>query len=355
MFDPCQAKVSRKEGGIIQTIKEVAKAAGVSVATVSRVLNNDPVVAENTRKHVLQVINEVGYSPNALGRSLRKNSPRRILVLLPSIAHQFLSGVARGAEQAAWRRGYQIVFSVTHSNAELERKYVNMLLQRSVDGILFTTSQLTAQELSGLSANYPAVMCSECVEGANLPYVGIDNEQAAYEVTRYLIEGGCRKIAIIVHLEDYSSRLRLKGYQKALLEKGIPDRMEYHIKGDYSITSGAHACRRLFSLSEPPDAVFAGSDLMAAGVIRRMYEMGLHPGKEAAIFGFDNIELARILTPSLSTVSQSKLQMGRKAMELLLEQIENPLCKQQNVRIGHKLIFRESTRRIETKYKQGRI
>ena len=325
----------------------MAKAAGVSVATVSRVLNDDPAVAANTRQLVLQVIEEVGYAPNALGRSLRKRSTHRILFLLPSISQEFLSGVARGAEQEAWRRGYQIVFSVTHSNAELERQYVKMLPQRSVDGILFTTSQLTAQELSDLSSRYPAVMCSEWVEGATLPYVGIDNEQAAYEVTKYLIGGGCRRIAIIAQPRDYSSRLRLKGYQRALLEKGIPDRPEYHIQGDYSITSGAHACRKLFSLPEPPDAVFAGSDLMAAGVIRRMYEMGLHPGEDAAVFGFDNIDLARVLTPSLSTVSQSKLQMGRKAMELLLERIENSFCKQQYVQIEHKLIFRESTRRIE--------
>ncbi len=318
------------------------------MATVSRVLNDDPAVAEETRSRVLQVIDQVGYAPNALGRSLRKNPTRRILVLLPSISHQFLSGVARGAEQAAWRRGYQIIFSVTHSKEELERQYIKMLTQRSVDGILFTASQLPAQELSGLGARYPAVMCSECVEGAKLPYVGIDNEQAAYEVTRYLIEGGCRRIAIITRPEDYSSRLRLKGYQRALAEKGIPDLPEYHVKGDHSITSGAYACRRLFSLPnlQPPDAVFAGSDLMAAGVIRRMYEMGLRPGEDVMVFGFDNIELARILTPTLSTVSQSKLQMGRRAMELLLERIETPACTQRDVRIGHKLIFRESTRGI---------
>lgn len=316
------------------------------MATVSRVLNNDPAVAENTREQVLRVIAQVGYAPNALGRSLRKKSTRRILLLLPTIAHEFLSGVARGAEQAAWRRGYQIVCSVTHSNAELERQYVKMLPQRSVDGILFTASCLTAQELSDLSARYPAVMCSGRVEGAEIPYVGIDDEQAAYEVTSFLAEGGCQRIAIVAHPEDYPSRQRMKGYQRALAERGIPDLSEYHVRGDYTITSGAYACRKLFSLPQPPDAVFAGSDLMAAGIIRRMYEMGLHPGQDAAIFGFDNIDLARILTPSLSTVSQSKLQMGRKAMELLLERIEAPFCQQRNVSIGHKLIFRESTQQL---------
>lgn len=324
----------------------MAKAANVSVATVSRVLNDDPAVAGDTRENVLRVIAQVGYAPNALGRNLRKKSTRRILLLLPSISHEFLSGVARGAERAAFRRGYQIVCSVTHSNPDLEREYVKMLTQRSVDGILFTSSCLPAGELSDISAHYPAVMCSGRVEGAKLPYVGIDDEQAAYEVTRYLAKGGCRRIAIIVHPEDYPSRQRLKGYHRALEEQGIPDCPEYRVRGDYTITSGAHACKRLFSLPQPPDAVFAGSDLMAAGVIRRMYEMGLRPGEDAAVFGFDNIDMARVLTPSLSTVSQSKLQMGRKAMELLLERIENPCCRQQNISIGYKLIFRESTRRI---------
>lgn len=110
------------------------------MATVSRVLNDDPAVAGDTRENVLRVIAQVGYAPNALGRSLRKNSTRRILLLLPSISHEFLSGVARGAERAAFRRGYQIVCSVTHSNPDLEREYVKMLIQRSVDGILFTSS-----------------------------------------------------------------------------------------------------------------------------------------------------------------------------------------------------------------------
>ncbi|MCI8441747.1 MAG: LacI family transcriptional regulator [Provencibacterium sp.] len=331
----------------MKTIKDVAKAADVSVATVSRVLNNDSAVAAATREHVLQVIAEVGYAPNALGRNLRRNATRRVLVLLPSIAHEFLAGVVRGAEQAAWRRGYQIVVSMTHANAELERQYVHMLLQRSVDGILFMSSHLPAQELSELSARYPAVMCDECIEGAKVPYVGIDNEQAAYEVTRYLIKGGCRRIAIIAHPQGYASRLRTRGYQRALREMGLCDRPEYHAKGDYSFASGARACRQLFSLAEPPDAIFASSDLMAAGVIRRMHEMGLRPGEDAAIFGFDNIHLARILTPTLSTVSQSKLQLGRKAMELLLERIENPGCESRDACIGHRLIFRESTRRIE--------
>lgn len=330
----------------MQTIKDVAKAAGVSVATVSRVLNEDPAVAEATRAHVLQVIAAVGYAPNVLGRNLRKNSTHRVLVLLPSITHEFLAGVVRGAEQAAWRHGYQMVVSITHSSAELERQYVQMLSQRSVDGVLFMSTRLTAQELSDLSGRYPAVMCNECIAGAKIPYVGIDNEQAAYEVARFLIQGGCRRIAIIVHPEDYSSALRLAGYQRALREMGLPDRAEYHAQGDYSFASGARACRRFFALPEPPDAIFAGSDLMAAGVVRRMHEMGLHPGQDAAIFGFDNIDLSRMLTPTLSTVSQSKLQLGRRAMELLLSRIEQPGQPPEDMRIAHKLIFRESTRRI---------
>ncbi|MCI8622454.1 MAG: substrate-binding domain-containing protein [Provencibacterium sp.] len=304
-------------------------------------------VAEATRARVLQVIADVGYAPNALGRSLRKNSTRRVLVLLPVMLHDFLSEVVRGAEQAAWRRGYQIVVSITHSDADLERQYVRMLPQRSVDGVLFMTSRLTAKELSELAARYPAVMCSEYIDGADIPYVGIDNEQAAYEVTHYLIREGRQRIAIIAHPDEYSSCQRLQGYRRALEEAGLPDRPEYHAAGDYTFTAGARACRRLFSLPIPPDAVFAGSDSMAAGVIRRMHEMGLQPGQDASVFGFDNIALARMLTPTLSTVSQSKLQLGRKAMELLLEKIENPGCVRRDVYIKHRLIFRESTRQIE--------
>ena len=153
---------------------------------------------------------------------------------------------------------------------------------------------------------------------------------------------------------DFSSQMRLQGYQRALREMGVSDNTEYHAKGDYTVASGARACKRLFSLPQPPDAVFACSDLMAAGVIRRMYEMHLTPGKDAAIFGFDDVALAKVLTPTLSTVSQSRLQLGRRAMELLLKRIEHPEKKQENILIGHKLIFRESTRQIIEQSKQQR-
>lgn len=332
-----------ERGGLIATIKDVAKAAGVSVATVSRVLNGDAKVRPDTREHVLAVIRRSGYAPNAMGRDLRRNSTRRILVLLPEISHGFFSGVVRGLDHVARERGYQLMVSITHSSAELERGYVQMLHTRGADGMILLTSRQTAQELDSLAARYPVVLCSERAENAKVPFVGIDNLRAARDVTSWLLGAGHSKVALLgVDGRYYSSLLREQGYRQALASHGLAVRQEYIMPGDFTFRSGLRGCQRLLRLPDPPTAVFALSDVMAAGALRALHECGRKAGEDVAVFGFDDTALSRMVTPQISTVSQQKNRMGRAAMALLFDRMKDPRGEIQDVYLDYRLILRES-------------
>ncbi|HIS68502.1 MAG TPA: LacI family DNA-binding transcriptional regulator [Candidatus Gallacutalibacter stercoravium] len=330
----------------MKTIKDVAKAAGVSVATVSRVLNHEKQVSSKTREQVLRVIDEIGYTPNVLGRNLRVRATDRILVLLPSLSNQFYSSVLKGVEAVASAQGYQTMISVTHNDAEVERGYINLLYNRSVDGILLMSSSLPAQEITAIAAERPLVMCSEYNEGARLSTVGVNNFQAAFDAVSYLINAGHRRIAMISSEQTYSGRLRTQGYQAALKQAGLTFRPEYLINTQYSFRSGLEACEILLHLPEAPTAVFAISDVLAAGVMKRLQQAGQIPGRDVDVFGFDNISLADMLTPAVSTVSQPRLEIGKKATELLLGKIADIHSPDQAVVLPHQLVLRQTTRRV---------
>lgn len=325
------------------TIKDVARAAQVSVATVSRVLNQDKNVSTQTREKVLAVVQEIGYVTNVLGRNLRKNTTDRVLVLIPSLSNQFLSGVIRGMESEARKLHLQVMISATHNDPELERSYLELLHNHSVDGMILVGSTLPSEELATLSQQYPLVMCSEWEEGIRISAVGIDNERAGYDAVKTLLQSGRERIAMISNQEMYSARQRTQGYRRALLEAGKPFCPEYLIERyEYTYRAGMLACGKLMALPEPPDAIFAVSDEIAAGVCKKLLQMGLYPGKEVAVFGFDNTTVSKIVTPSVSTVSQPKKKIGETALHLLAEKIENQKSPERTILLAHELVLRES-------------
>ena len=313
------------------------------MATVSRVLNEDWRVAPDTRERVLAAIGELHYAPNVLGRNLRKNSTRRVLVLMPHISNTFFSGVIRGAEHVAWREKYQVMISLTHGKPQLERDYIRLLYQKSIDGILLLSSRLPPEELDELAGQYPIVSCSETIEGAHLPYVGIDNFCAARDVAEYLFSQGHERIGFLGRGKSCSARQREAGFRAAFAKNHRQLGEKYLIPGDFNFASGVMGCKRLLSLPQPPTAIFAIADIIAAGAMRQLYEMGRVPGKDIAVFGFDDADISRMLTPRLSTVSQSKSLLGRTAMRLLLDRIEDPKARFRDIILEHKLVLREST------------
>ena len=326
------------------TIQDVAKAAGVSVATVSRVLNDSPSVTEKTREAVLEVIKKLGYQPNLLGRNLRKTQTRLVLVLLPSIANQFYSRVVKGIEDIAHKNGYNIMLCNTDSDKNREKVYVDLLKNRLADGMILMSPEMSSDELSELGRTHYIVQCCEYKENSGVTHVTIDNSSAAFREVTHLLSLGHKKIGMIsCHNKLLSTLKREEGYRKALEGAGIACDEQLTAYGDYGYTSGIRAARSLIKLEERPTALFCISDSMAAGAVRAAREAGLKIPGDLAIAGFDNINAAIMCEPMITTISQPKYELGCTAMDVLLEQIRSGQHKSEEILLDYELVIRQST------------
>jgi len=326
------------------TIQDVARAAGVSVATVSRVLNNSSSVSKNTRDSVMQAIKHLNYQPNLLGRNLRRTETRMVLVLLPNISNPFYSMIVKGIEDVAHKNGYNIMLCNTDGESNREKVYLDLLKNRLSDGVVFMAPELEREELSEIGRRSPVVQCCEYKEGARVSHVSIDNFSAAYLAVRHLVDQGHRRIGMISCENRFLSTIqREKGYRKALEDAGIGYSQEMIKNGDYSFKSGLRAAKQFLAMEEKPTAVFAISDVMAIGAMRAMKEAGLKVPDDIAVIGFDNISFASMCDPLLTTISQPKYDLGCVAMELLLKQIRGEMKEPQDIFLEHELIIREST------------
>lgn len=327
------------------TIKDVAKAAGVSVATVSRVLNASENVRPDTVESVKRAIEELDYHPNFLGRTLRRLETMKILVVVPTISNQFYSRVIRGIQSVARQNGYHVMLAITESDPDSEQEYVEMIRRRLVDGMIFLYSTLPAGEINSLAANCPVVFANESVPGAQTPVVSIDNRQAGYDATAFLIQNGHRSIAFVSAGALYgSSSLRREGYCAALKEAGIPLDEGLFLNEGLTFKAGRRAAERLLSLPALPDAVFATADSAAIGLISALKERGVQAGKDISVMGFDDNQIAEYYIPPLTTVSQPQLEIGQKAMALLIDKIQHPACESEQVILPHRLEIRASVK-----------
>lgn len=322
----------------IVTIKDVAKEANVSVATISRTLNNDKNVSEKTRKHVMEVIEQLGYTPNVLGRNLRVSKTNRILTLVPDISNTFYSEVLRGIDDLAEKSGYMTMVSTTRGNREIELKYILQLYNKNFDGIILTSSEQSSQELSACSRKAPLVMCCEYKYDTDISTVIVDNRKAEYDAVCALIEKGHRKIALVTNAYSYSAKERTQGYLAALSGHNIPVNEQYIVKGGYEYSNGLEAAARLMNLKEPPTAILAISDLLGAAINNYVMSIGLMPGVDVDIFGFDNTVFSSTSVPPINTIAQPAYEIGTTAMELLLKKIKDIACKNEIVIKPHAII-----------------
>lgn len=321
-------------------IQEIAKKAGVSVATVSRVLNHSASVSPKTREKVEKAIKELNYEPNMLGRNLRNAESRLILVLLPSIANPFYSEIINGIQNVAIANDYHILLCETDSKPERENIYFNMVKKKLADGVISMDPTVNMEKLNEIAQNHPVILCSEYEEGGSIPYVTIDSELAAYQAVKHLIQLGNEKIAFMSSDEKFLyARLRRAGYERALKEFNIPIRDEYivHAK-EVDFQHGVHAMRKLLQLEDKPTALFAVADTLAIGALKAMHLQGAKP---MAVIGFDNISFANMTNPTLTTVSQPMYEMGKIAAEMLLNSMKGK--KVESIILDHELIIREST------------
>lgn len=328
------------------TIEDVAKLAGVSIATVSRVVHNPEKVSESTRKKVRAAIAQSGYTPNAMARNLRRRTSKMILVLLPDIGNPFFANILSGIESVARQEGYGILIGNTDNDPEKEEFYLTYLRSNQADGVILLTGHLPyGSKEEDVPSLPPMIAISERMATPAIPFVGIDNVAAARMATEHLISIGHKEIA---HIMGPSGNVlsvdRLQGYRYALLAAGLPIREELILEGDFSIEGGRAAVERLFIRDEAPTAFFCANDEMAIGVILGLTKRGYRVPDEFSVIGFDDIPFASCTTPSLTTVQQPRRQMGEVAMRRLIDQFENGRSDFEPVFLHTDLVVRESTR-----------
>ncbi len=326
------------------TIKDVAKRAGVSVATVSRVLNGNSNVAEATTKKVLKVVEEMSYNPNFLGRNLRKRETNIILVIAHSCEHSMYSQFITGMEKVAWQEGYDIISTSVNYNERDDLRRFSMLFNRTVDGVVLIGTHYKADFLNKIADSYHVALVGEAVEDANILTVVVDDKQAAYDAVKCLIEKGHTRIGLVTGGDwALSCRYRKEGYKKALEEHNIECDEDLIFSRTYDPKNGELAFDYFKSLPNPPTAVFCVSDLLAATFMKRAGQAGLQVGRDIAVMGFDNITFCEMFSPSLSTVNQPAKEMGQYVMSELITDIRTNKFNREYHTMPHKIILREST------------
>ena len=326
------------------TIKDVAKAANVSVATVSRVLNKKTNVSDEAVQAVNRAVEELGYSPNFLGRDLRKSETKRILAIIASTEQSFYSDVLRGMQDAAYQQGYDVLIATTRNDPEHEMHLLNMLFSKAVDGAVLLAPKLDAQTISQLARKYHLAMCLERLEGCEILCVTIDNEQAGYDATKLLIGKGRKRIGLITTKERSQSSIdREKGYRRALADAGIGVDEQLIYYGGYDCDDGFAGCEQLMKLENKPDAIFSISDTISIGAMTYAIRNGIEVGKDVLFFGFDNIAYSHMFIPRLSTVEQPCYLQGKTVIEKLILNMKAEVPDMGVYKLPHSLILREST------------
>lgn len=331
----------------MSNIYEVAKHAGVSTATVSRVLSRPHVVSPDTRRKVLQAVKVLAYSPNSAAKHLRTLRSGKLLVTVPDISNPFFALILQGIEDAAQREGYAVLLGDTQHDDKREEGYALMLKRKEADGLIFLGHRVprTAGDLvrSMAPACAPVVNGCEFSAGLKIPSVHIDNAMASAEAMNHLYGLGHRRIGIVTGpLVRPLSRDRLQGATTRARAEGAEHEFVI-MHGDFSIESGAVAGDRLLARRQPPTAIFCFNDEMAMGVLEAARRRGVEVPRDVSVVGFDDIRFARHTHPPLTTIAQPMREIGEGTVRLLLDILNGKTVVPVSITLPHKLVIRAST------------
>lgn len=326
------------------TIYDVAKKVGVSTATVSRALSNSGYVRKDLKEQIQQVAREMDYQPNSLARGLVTKESYILGLIMPDISNPFFPAVARGIEDVANENGYNVLLCNTDGSSRKETDYINVLRSRQADGVIFTTSQVNPKNAKMLiDAGIPVVLADRRMSIA-CDSVVAENVTGAYRAVRHLLDIGHTRIGVIAGpMGVATSEERIEGYRKALLESGIAVQDALICEGNYRQHSGYECVGKLLELPDPPTAVFACNDLMAVGALSALEDRGLRVPDDVAVVGYDDITVASVTRPRLTTVAQPKYEMGAVACKMLIERLKNPDKPYQSIVLDPQLVIRESS------------
>ncbi len=326
------------------TIKDIAEKAGVSITTVSKIINKkDDDISDKTKNKVLKVIDEYNYIPSALATGLVTKKTNTIGLLLPDISNAFFAELARGVEDGANCEGYNVILCNTDDDPEKENQYLSVLKSKHVDGIVFLSTALSnhsaIRELN--SKGFPVIVLDRAFDDEDMLAVFIDNVMGGYLATKHLIEFGHKAIGCITGpLKPKLALQRLEGYKKALEEAHIGFNEELIYEGNFKTKSGELGAKKL--LKAGVTAIFASNDMMAYGVYKAVHDEGMSIPHDVSVVGFDDIFLSEILSPPLTSVKQPTYEMGIMSAAMLIKKIKNEELKQLRVEYKPTLSVRKS-------------
>ncbi|MEJ5198033.1 MAG: LacI family DNA-binding transcriptional regulator [Anaerolineae bacterium] len=330
------------------SIKDIARAAGVSHSTVSRALSDSPLVAAATRARIRRLAQEMGYSPNEGARSLVRGHTCTVGVVVTTIADPFSAEVVEGIESTAYAHGYSVILAASQDDPEREVAAVEMLRSKRVDAIIVTSSRVGALHQERLGAAGVPVILLNSHSRQVTPHtfsVRVDDVHGGRLATEYLLWLGHRRIAHVAGPPGHSPSVdRLAGYRAALEEAGVPFDAGLVFEGTGRPAGGEQALARLFALAERPTAVFCYNDMTAIGLLRAARAAGLTVPRDLAVIGFDDIPFAAYVSPALTTIAQPKFEMGQRAMEMALSLMGGPAAdRMHDVVLEGRLVVRDST------------
>lgn len=330
------------------TIKDIAREAGVSITTVSRVLNNkEEGMSKETREKVLAVMQEANFQPNKLARGLVTKRSSMLGLIVPNISNPFFPELCRGAEDEANKRNYSLIICNSDDQLQKEENYLRLLKEQQVDGILLSSKNRLSQTSKVLlqSGKVPYVLFDRGVEANKQSGVFLDNERGGYLAGKHLTDLGHTQIACMTGpSEILNSQQRLSGFQRALMEASIELPPPLILVGGFQMDK-AYQVAKEFLNNNTVTAIFAANDLMACGIYQAAHEIGIQIPEQLSIVGFDDISLVSALIPKLTTIRQDTYGMGRKAIELLINEIEKK--ESEAIVFEPTLIVRESTKQIK--------
>jgi LacI family transcriptional regulator len=339
------------------TLKQIAEQLGISITTVSKALKDYPDVSKKTRKLVRETAFMLNYKPNSFAVNLRTRESKTIGLIIPEIVHHFFSSIIKGIISQAEKKGYLVITLQSNESYELEKKQIDLLLSKRVDGILISLANGTGdyKHLTEIIENdTPLVMFDKIAKIIRCSKVIIDDRKAAYKATEHLIKIGCKKIAHFRGpLMPQNSIDRFLGYKQALIDYGLPyDPTLVYVNdcGDLSFEEGKESINQLLKDHDDVDGIFINTDLVAIGAMTEIIKNGIKVPEDISIVGFSNWFMSSVMSPSVTTINQPGFEMGKKAFKLLYKEIrdkkKNKAIIYKDVILDADLIIRNSTRKI---------
>lgn len=330
------------------TMRDVAQAAGVSTATVSRVLNRSSEVDPVLAGRVLQAVETLSYRPNLVARSLRRRKAQVLALIISDVENPFFTSVCRGVEDVAQRSGYSVLLCNADENVEKEREYIRVITDQNVAGLIISPASEVETDLAPLvAADFPVVTVDRRASAAT-DTVLIDNRQGAQVATKHLLASGARRVACITGTRgSTTARDRLEGYFDALAAAGVPVDPSLYVFADFKEEGGYAAAASFLRMSDPPDALFVANNRMTAGALNALHDVGASVPEDVSLVGWDEFPWAGTVRPSITTVRQPTYEIGQEAARLLIERIADSATEPREVVLHAELVVRDSSRKTQ--------